>query len=533
MYVGIRQYACLALPQCAGFLVNPSKTFRPAPSSCNEPSWQIGAVLCLQNSFVSDAIHKGEFTNPAELAAADRTDLEKLGIPKGAAGLIIAAAGGRAYCRTQVQRLCGTEELNTEGGVCMQCPRSSTGSSRHLMQVWESETKQLQPRLHTLFVKHFEGFEVRSATDYEAEADERMIYNSMDIGAWELKVDTNGNIYGQIQRYYVAVVQSLQQARSPVLALSCVPMLYMELSGATLRVCGAATLQHQFLCEPLTPALHLYCVNNPAHMDAVVRCVSAIRRTVSKLATFHQQLAAQASPTPYQQTPSACLPYYFATAYPEASVQQLLAQTRLIFLVTTTNGQQRLVKFVPFCQNRSQGGTQAHRAWADAQCAPDLLHVESLCGQWYVVEMEYLAPRNGWFPLYILAPQRGQTVPMQAGSQPEPLSAPAWQRASALAAQALEHAQQHATVLLDGHKHPTVHGDVRLPNIIGHVVDGSEVDRVVFVDFDWAGLQGITRYPALMNPDIAWPTGAQPFARLQQVHDKELMYSELQKGSAT
>ncbi|KAL3161927.1 hypothetical protein ABBQ38_009010 [Trebouxia sp. C0009 RCD-2024] len=401
------------------------------------------------------------------------------------------------------------------------------------MQVWESETKQLQPRLHTLFVKHFEGFEVRSATDYEAEADERMIYNSMDIGAWELKVDTNGNIYGQIQRYYVAVVQSLQQARSPVLALSCVPMLYMELSGATLRVCGAATLQHQFLCEPLTPALHLYCVNNPAHMDAVVRCVSAIRRTVSKLATFHQQLAAQASPTPYQQTPSACLPYYFATAYPEASVQQLLAQTRLIFLVTTTNGQQRLVKFVPFCQNRSQGGTQAHRAWADAQCAPDLLHVESLCGQWYVVEMEYLAPRNGWFPLYILAPQRGQTVPMQAGSQPEPLSAPAWQRASALAAQALEHAQQHATVLLDGHKHPTVHGDVRLPNIIGHVVDGSEVDRVVFVDFDWAGLQGITRYPALMNPDIAWPTGAQPFARLQQVHDKELMYSELQKGSAT
>ncbi|DBA70039.1 TPA: hypothetical protein ACH3X2_012290 [Trebouxia sp. C0005] len=43
----------------------------------------------------ADAIHKGEFTNQAELAAADRTDLEKLGIPKGAAGLIIAAAGGK------------------------------------------------------------------------------------------------------------------------------------------------------------------------------------------------------------------------------------------------------------------------------------------------------------------------------------------------------------------------------------------------------------------------------------------------------
>ncbi|KAL3159440.1 hypothetical protein ABBQ38_009866 [Trebouxia sp. C0009 RCD-2024] len=41
------------------------------------------------------AIHRGEFANQAELAAADRTDLEELGIPKGAAGLIIAAAGGK------------------------------------------------------------------------------------------------------------------------------------------------------------------------------------------------------------------------------------------------------------------------------------------------------------------------------------------------------------------------------------------------------------------------------------------------------
>ncbi|KAL0018593.1 hypothetical protein WJX77_003821 [Trebouxia sp. C0004] len=202
-------------------------------------------------------------------------------------------------------------------------------------EVWESETKQLQPRLHALFVKYFEGFEVRSATDFEAEPDKRMIYKSMDIGAWELKIDTNGNTYGQIQRCQV-------------------------------------------------------CKRNSAY--------------ASKLATFHQQLAAQASPTPFQQSPSARLPYYFATAYPEASVQQLLSQTRLIFLVTTTNGQQRLVKFVPCCQNRSQGGTQAHRAWADAQCAPDLLHVKSLCGQWYAVEMEYLAPRDGWFPLCILAP---------------------------------------------------------------------------------------------------------------------------------
>ncbi len=42
----------------------------------------------------ADALHHGEFTNQAELGAADRADLEKLGVPKGAAGLIIKEAEG-------------------------------------------------------------------------------------------------------------------------------------------------------------------------------------------------------------------------------------------------------------------------------------------------------------------------------------------------------------------------------------------------------------------------------------------------------
>lgn len=121
------------------------------------------------------------------------------------------------------------------------------------------------------------------------------------------------------------------------------------------------------------------------------------------------------------------------------------------------------------------------------------LHVSSLPGQWYAVEMEYLSPREGWFPLCILAPVRRQTVPMQADGQPEPLTAAAWQHASTLAVQALEHVHQHATVLFDGHQRLSVHGDVRLPNIIGHVGGGHQVNRVVFVDFDWAGLEGISR----------------------------------------
>lgn len=41
----------------------------------------------------ADAIHRGQFTSKTELAAASRADLEMLGVPKGAAGAIVKAAG--------------------------------------------------------------------------------------------------------------------------------------------------------------------------------------------------------------------------------------------------------------------------------------------------------------------------------------------------------------------------------------------------------------------------------------------------------
>lgn len=41
----------------------------------------------------TDVIHNGQFTTKTELAAANRADLEMLGVPKGAAGAIVKAAG--------------------------------------------------------------------------------------------------------------------------------------------------------------------------------------------------------------------------------------------------------------------------------------------------------------------------------------------------------------------------------------------------------------------------------------------------------
>ena len=48
-------------------------------------------------------------------------------------------------------------------------------------------------------------------------------------------------------------------------------------------------------------------------------------------------------------------------------------------------------------------------------------------------------------------------------------------------------------------------------------------NNVRFLDFDWAGVAGEDTYPPFMNPEIAWPAGAQPFAVMLSKHDVALL----------
>lgn len=52
--------------------------------------------------------------------------------------------------------------------------------------------------------------------------------------------------------------------------------------------------------------------------------------------------------------------------------------------------------------------------------------------------------------------------------------------------------------------------------------------RVKFLDFDWAGIAGVHRYPPFMNSSIQWPAGATPLGTIQQQHDVALLEAELQ-----
>lgn len=61
------------------------------------------------------------------------------------------------------------------------------------------------------------------------------------------------------------------------------------------------------------------------------------------------------------------------------------------------------------------------------------------------------------------------------------------------------------------------------------IVDGGEVD-VRFIDFDWAGEDGVVQYPSFMNhQDVPWPAGVKEGARALQKHDTSLLKWHLPK----
>ncbi|KAL8011597.1 putative protein kinase-like domain superfamily [Plasmopara halstedii] len=81
--------------------------------------------------------------------------------------------------------------------------------------------------------------------------------------------------------------------------------------------------------------------------------------------------------------------------------------------------------------------------------------------------------------------------------------------------------QRQLKLLLDElRENNFVHGDLRPPNVFLH---GSQ-EKVVLIDFDWAGVAGVDIYPYGMNPEISWPKGAHGGAKLDPAHDLEWLY---------
>ena len=68
-----------------------------------------------------------------------------------------------------------------------------------------------------------------------------------------------------------------------------------------------------------------------------------------------------------------------------------------------------------------------------------------------------------------------------------------------------------------------VHGDLRKDNaMLGPVREGSKGRSLLFIDFEWAGDQGMTRYPLNLNKN-AFHNGAESGAFITQDHDMKML----------
>ena len=82
-------------------------------------------------------------------------------------------------------------------------------------------------------------------------------------------------------------------------------------------------------------------------------------------------------------------------------------------------------------------------------------------------------------------------------------------------------ALQQAQQVLLGNGGIGVHGDLRQTNVAVQRVEKGWM--VKFVDYDWAGVAGLHRFPHFMNSQIGWPDGVQPLAIMYPQHDVDLL----------
>lgn len=155
----------------------------------------------------------------------------------------------------------------------------------------------------------------------------------------------------------------------------------------------------------------------------------------------------------------------------------------LIFFGELSNGQRVCIKFV------RKYSKDAHLCCAALGCAPTLYGFETLPGGWFMVVMDAIG--DDYVKLCDTNPTRS----------------------------ALERVRE---CLVRLHRENYVHGDVRSSNI---VVCQSDMNKVIVLDFDWAGKIGEVKYP--MNVNRAWdlwrPEGAVDGGLITAEHDMEML----------
>ena len=260
------------------------------------------------------------------------------------------------------------------------------------------------------------------------------------------------------------------------------PMLLVSIVGSLIAVYGAIAYGKMIHCDPLTPYLHLLPIVDDNHSwRNLGRAMQALKLSIPKLEQYYYDLLVKNKRTPYS-IPAHPFPYIQSVKMDTDETIQftyLEPLGRRVFSGVIPATERKIVlKFVQSVQD-IDSLTRGQRVLASIGSAPQLIAFVQLPPDWTLFVSEFVEDTSHYEP----TPERNKNL---------------------------------IAALNCLHELKIVHGDVRANNVL--VVPRSP--RVIFVDFEFCGLDGIGRYPDRLNhTDITWPDGATDGAPLRVHHD--------------
>jgi hypothetical protein len=281
----------------------------------------------------------------------------------------------------------------------------------------------------------------------------------------EVKVEKgsgDGDPYMQGIAYYI---KSLPND----VGVTQLPCFLLELCGTAFSVSGIVNTDSQIICDPLSPTYQLLCNPDFVTSQKIAKLFASLKRSLEILQSHDPNGFLPASQFPY----ITC--FHGIDSNSVFSIQYLKKMKGLLFHAKILG--KELEVAVKFC---SRYNRDVHLFCHSMGFAPALISYHSL-GHYFVVVMEKLSLRPLSFD------DRKNT----------------------------EIRDQVQFIVQKLKEKRYVHGDMRESNVLFDTLG----KRVVLVDFDWAGVDGIDVYPPFMNPALNWPEGATTGQPLRHEHD--------------
>ncbi|PCH35628.1 hypothetical protein WOLCODRAFT_139986 [Wolfiporia cocos MD-104 SS10] len=311
-----------------------------------------------------------------------------------------------------------------------------------------------------------------------------------------------------------------------VLNASCCPSFLVALAGPWLCVLGAVWTDHAVV-QRLTDFLWLG--TSPLIDDSrclnIARVLSSLGKAVVTLRHFYASLDTSAPPPgTLPRCLSPCINSYYTgrsesdrdhptlpaagpvTLYPRRPAEsdeevefdyiRPLGSYRACttFLAVRKSDERRVVvKFV------ARYGTDAHRLLEKEGLAPELVYAGHILSRGTDGKLRKMY--NNLF-MVVMAYVEGITLADRFAF-------------SALPKEIVEQVERAMTLL---HGAGLVYGDLCRPNVM---VTGE--GKVQLVDFDWAGKEGVVRYPSFISNERRWASGVQSYAIIKAEHDQEML----------